>query len=132
VYKLLSLNFRGLLSKKEAFANVIDNEVSHFITGTESWLKPTVYSSEVFPPEYEIFCNDRPDGYGGVLLACHISLACTKIPIHTSCEVLVCKISVSRNRVLIIVTFYRPPNRDINYMQNLCVVIEEQYINFKK
>jgi len=42
VYKLLSLNFGGLLSKKEAFANVIDNEVHHFIAGTESWLKPTV------------------------------------------------------------------------------------------
>ena len=64
-YKLFSLNFRGLLSKKEAFANIIDNEVPHFIAGTESWLKPTVYSSEFFPPVYEIFRNDRPNGYGG-------------------------------------------------------------------
>ena len=71
----------------EAFANVIYNEAPHFIAGTESWLKPTVYSSEVFPPDYEIFCNDRPDGYGGVLFACHKSLACTKIPIIRTCLV---------------------------------------------
>ena len=55
----------------------------------------------------------------------------TKIPIHISYEVLVCKISISRNRVLIIVTFYRLPNRDINDIQNLCLVIEQIYINFK-
>jgi len=79
VYKLLSLNFRGLLSKIEAFANVIYNEAPHFIAGTESWLKPRVYSSEVFPPDYEIFRNDRPDGYGGVLFACHKSL---KFPLY--------------------------------------------------
>jgi len=65
VYKFFSLNFRGLLSKKHF--QMIYKEVSHF-AGTESW--PTVYSSEVIPPDYEIilFRNDRPDGCGGVCL----------------------------------------------------------------
>ena len=59
-YINFSLNFRGLLSKKETFSNDIYKEISHF-AGTESW--PIVYSNEVITPDYEIilFCNDRPD-----------------------------------------------------------------------
>jgi len=127
----LSLNFRGLLSKKESFLNIIYNVSPHFVAGTETWLNPSVYSSEVFPPCYELFRNDRSDGYGGVRFACHKSLAYVKISSCTTCEVLVCKIAISRGKDLIIVTFYRPPNTDVNYMQSICQVIEELYIRYK-
>ena len=55
----------------ESFLNMIEAESPHFIAGTETWLNPSVYSSEVFPSDYLVFHNDRPDGYGGTVFACH-------------------------------------------------------------
>ena len=72
-YKLISLNFRGVRSKKESFLSMIEAESSHFIASTETWLNPSVYSSEIFPSDYLVFCNNRPDGYGGTVFACHKS-----------------------------------------------------------
>jgi len=109
---------------------MLETENPHFIAGTETWLNPSVYSSEFFPSDYLVFRNDRSDGYGGTVFACHKSFPCTRLPVTTTCEVLVCKISLTNNRVLIIMTIYRPPNTDNNYMQSLCKTIEEIYCTY--
>ena len=115
--------------KKGIFLNIIHNEAPHFIAGTETWRNPSVYLSGIFLPDYVVFRNDTPDGYGGVVFACHRTLACTRITLITTCEVVVfCKISISRDEVLIIVIVYRLPNRDIDYMLHLCKLIGELYI----
>lgn len=47
-----------------------DSSVPDIIIGTETWLRPSITNNEIFPPEiYEAERRDRPDGYGGVLIA---------------------------------------------------------------
>ena len=70
-FKVLSTNFRGIRSKFESFINTLDEEAPHFISGTESWLNPSVFDNEIFPDSYQVFCKDRAGGYGGVLFAYH-------------------------------------------------------------
>ena len=43
----------------------------HIIVGTETWLSPNVNNNKVISPEwsYNIYRKDRPDGYGGVMIA---------------------------------------------------------------
>ena len=47
---------------------MLESTEPNFIIGTETWLKPDIHSSEIFPPRYHILRRDRPDGYGGVML----------------------------------------------------------------
>ena len=122
---MISTNLRGLRSKQESFIYMINAETPHFIAGTETWLNSTVYTSEIFPSNYQVFRADREDGYGGgVFFACHNTINCTQIQTITDCEAVACKIKLSDSRMLIVLVIYRPPNRDIQYMQNVCNLIE--------
>jgi len=99
-----------------------------FISGTESWLNANILSSEIFPSQYQVFHCDQSDGYGGVLFACDSSLRCTQLPLLTSVEAVAFKVWLVDNKSLVILTVYKPPNRDITYMHNL---IEDLYIKYK-
>jgi hypothetical protein len=48
---------------------MIDSSDPSIIICTETWLNNSVYSSEIFPPNYEVIRKDRQDGNGGVLIA---------------------------------------------------------------
>jgi len=74
-----------------------------------------------------VFRNDRADGYGGVFFACLSNFCCTQIDVFTPCEAIACKIDLSRNSRLIVLTAYRPPNSDREYTYNLCQFIEKIY-----
>jgi hypothetical protein len=39
------------------------------VIGTETWLNSSIQDSELFPPDFAVFRKDRPDGYGGILIA---------------------------------------------------------------
>jgi len=86
-----------------------------FIT-PETWLNSDVYNNEIFPQDYQIFWVDREDGYGGVFFACHNTMNCTQIPLHSQCEAVACRINLSGSQTLIVLAVYRPPNRDIQCM----------------
>ena len=43
---------------------------TRIMIGNESWVNPSIYTSEVFPPTYDVYRKDRSDGYGGVFIAC--------------------------------------------------------------
>ena len=83
-----------------------------------------ICNNEIFPQDNQVYRVDRADGYGGVFFACHNTINCTQISIQSQCEVVACKVNLSDGHVLIVLTIYRPPNRDIQYMQNVCKVIE--------
>jgi exonuclease III len=53
------------------FDRSLDSSNPDIICGNETWLKPSICKSEIFPDEsdYEIFRKDRKDGFGGVMLA---------------------------------------------------------------
>ena len=100
-------------------------------TGTESWLDPTTFSSEIFPTNYQVFRKDRSDGYGGVFFACINTINCSQVTIASPCECIVCRVELTNSKVLIVITAYRPPNRDLVYVHNLCQIIAEIYSTYK-
>jgi len=93
--------------------------------GSESWLKPDILNSEIFPDGYNVYRKDRFDGYGGVFLACHQSLISCELDIpDNSSELCACQIDLPNNSKLIVCSVYRPPSSDIHYLNDLCKHLE--------
>ena len=90
--------------------SLVSTEKSDLIAGTESWLTPTVYSSELFPTNYILNRKDRDDGYGGVFLACRDALPCEPVHINSRCEIVANRIQLYDHSHLMICCIYRPPN----------------------
>ncbi|KAK3091858.1 hypothetical protein FSP39_023193 [Pinctada imbricata] len=94
--------------------------------GTETWLNPSIASSEFFPPNYEVLRQDRSDSYGGVLLAIkkdYIADSLT-LPAELSCEAVFAKLTIGRCQSLIVGSVYRPPGNDSVYNQSLCNAVQ--------
>ena len=121
------VNCQSVLAKRLDFQNFINRHSPKIIIGCESWLSPSIVSSEIFPQQYQVYRKDRLDGYGGVFIACHNSLLSTALEYHTTslCELVVCKIPLATDPPLIICSVYRPPNVDIPYLENLCTVLRD-------
>ena len=47
---------------------MIESTQADIVIGSESWLDPSISSSEVFPPNFTSFRNDRSGKGGGVFL----------------------------------------------------------------
>ena len=58
----LTVNCQSLLVKKESFFNLLNTYNPDIIFGTESWLRPDILSSEVFPADYSVYRRDCSDG----------------------------------------------------------------------
>ena len=78
--------------------------------GNESWPNPNIYSSEVFPSEYNVF---RADGYGGVFITCHNKLTLFTLDDNSSSE------------LIVICAIYRPPKPDSLELTNLCTSVSK-------
>ena len=121
----LTVNCQSLLAKRESFMNLIDTHNPDIIFGTESWLRPDILSSELFPSGYVVYRQDREDGYGGVFIACQESLSSCSLEIpNNCCEIVACEIKLSNNSKLIVCSAYRSPSNSIGYLTNLCNHIE--------
>ena len=121
---VLSLNCQSLLAKKESFLNLICFHTPDIIIGCESWLKPDVKNCEIFPSNYNVHRIDRADGYGGIFIACHDSLASCNIQIESSCELVACQIQLPNQPHLIICSLYRPPSSNEAYLNECCHQLE--------
>lgn len=126
------MNCQSIKNKKAVFNLFIEDHQPDIIIGSESWLSPSVYSSELFPPTYNVYRQDREDGYGGVFILCSRRLSSENIPVTTTCEVTVCRIQLPNSISLILCSIYRPPNNNIVYMEELCRTLEEVVIKFPK
>ena len=109
--KVAVLNCQSLVGKKALFDFTVCNNLD-VIIGSESWLNPSISSSEIFPPKFMVFRKDREDGYGSVFLACTRDFAWQELALQTSCEAVACKTVLNNHQSLIIISIYRPPNRD--------------------
>ena len=103
---------------------MIEEHTPDVIAGTESWLTPSIYSNEIFQANYNVFRKDRSDGYGRVFLAIRNNLTCETLSIDSQCEIVVCKVSTNSPCSIIICCVYRPPNCDLEYLQELHKVLE--------
>ena len=121
---ILVLNFQSLLAKKESFLNLISLNHPDIIVGCESWLKPEVKNGEIFPSNYNVYRTDRADGYGGVFISCHDSLASSNLQVEASCELSACLIQLPNQPPLVVCSLYRPPSSKEGYLSECCQQLE--------
>ena len=50
--RLLNVNFRSVVNKIDQFHAIVDSVQPDIIVGTESWLRPDIMNSEIFPSNY--------------------------------------------------------------------------------
>ena len=130
--KVIVVNIQSVLAKKVEWLELLSSSNPDIILGCETWLKPEILDSEIVPPEYKLFRHDRKDGYGGTLIAMRQSYIAEELPSSNSSLELTCvKINLIRNHPLIVCCAYRPPNRNVEYQENLCKEIHTIAMNNK-
>ena len=101
--------------------NLITVHNPDIIFGTESWLKADIFSGEVFPTGYSVYCHDRVDGYAGVFIACIETLISCELKIdHNFSELIACEIKLPNSSQLTVCSIYRPQSSSTDYLTNLC------------
>ena len=116
----MSLNIQSILAKKASFDNLMDDYNPDIVAISETWLSSDIPSHEFFPKGYHTYRKDRVDGYSGVLLACHNNISCQEIHFTTNAEAVVSQITIENHAPLIVCAFYRPPNKDLSSIEDLC------------
>ena len=117
--RLLNINCRGIRGKKSEFAHLLDYTKPDIVCGVESFLhgvKPGlnpdsdhIKSSEIFPPQYNVYRNDRNVNGGGVFILVHKRLVSMELPeFITDCELNWVKLQLLGCKELFIGCFYMP------------------------
>jgi len=89
ILTVININFRSVLNKRAGLIYLIHSIHPDIIIGTETWLAANITNNEIIPPElnYNIYHNDRKDGYSGVLIAVSMKFTSVHEPqFQTSCE----------------------------------------------
>lgn len=105
-------NTRGLNTKvKTFFCNLLSCDYS-IISLTETWLKDTVFSTELFGSNYSVYRMDRTSGRGGgVLIAVSNKYHSESLPLTSpilSVDLVGVKVTC-HNKILNIINLYIPP-----------------------
>ena len=116
----LTINFQSIVAKQSYLHCLLNEQKPDIIFGCETWLSPSIQTSNFFPASYNVFRHDRDDGYEGVLLAVCNGLTCKVLPLPTNCEAVACELTINDNNKLILCAFYRPPTSNLMYLENLC------------
>ena len=99
---VIVLNCQSIVSKKADLNCLIETTNPDIIIASETWLIPSINSSEFLPQNYIAYRKDREDGYGGVLLAHKITLTSHQLHIDSLCELVACKFDQIDNPLVII------------------------------
>lgn len=114
--KVQVINCRSIVDKKLEFSNLVNSTKPDIVIGTESWLKPKHYTSEIFNPDlgYSIFRRDRtPQAGGGVFIAVKDCIFAQEMPeLKSNCEDLWIKLDLVGNKSLAIGAYYKPHELD--------------------
>jgi hypothetical protein len=57
--KIALINCNSIVNKTTEFQTFLTDTDPDIVLGTESWLKPDISNSEIFPQEYTVFRRDR-------------------------------------------------------------------------
>ena len=100
----------SIRNKQAEVLNLIHSTQVDVLVGTETWLTPDHLNSEYFlTDQYEVFRKDRPDGYGGVLIAVSRQFIFEEVhDMRTDGEGLWVKINFAGQPALYLGAFYRP------------------------
>lgn len=113
------------MTKRDDLSAFICDNNSSIVILTESWLKPEINDSEIFPVElqFDVYrCDSISKRGGGVLIAIKKSVSSFCVRVCPDLEtVFVCITSAFRQTI--IGACYRAPSRDSDYCDNLHSVL---------
>ena len=106
--KILVVNCRSVKNKKAELQTMFAEIKPDLVIGTESWLDPSVNSSEYFPDDYHTFRKDRNLNGGGTFICVSNNFIATEQKdLETECEAVWVQIELAGLRKLLISSFYR-------------------------
>ena len=127
--KLAIVNCNSIVNKIQEFQTFLSVTDPDLVMGTESWLKPDITNSEVFPPEYAVFRRDRKSDTkksgGGVFILARKEYICTEIQVDTNCEFQAIELQLKDQQNVKICNFYRPPWTDDSYFEDFIIAMQQ-------
>ena len=108
--KIMFVNCRSLKSerKRHDFQELIETHQPDIICGQESHIDSTFTNGEIFPLRYNVSRKDRDIHGGGVFIAVSNKyISTTEYSLDTDCEIIWSKISIIGSKPLLIASFYR-------------------------
>jgi len=87
---------------------------------TETWLRSSIFDSEILCNDYAVFRRDRPDGYGGVLVAVRSELRCQRVfsPLFEELDFIALKIQLHGIAIYITCSYIPPRSDDATYARH--------------
>ena len=127
--KLAIVNCNSIVNKIQEFQTFLSVTDPDLVMGTESWLKPDITNSEVFPPEYAVFRRDRKSDTkksgGGVFILARKEYICTEIQVDINCEFQAIELQLKDQQNVKICNFYRPPWTDDSYFEDFIIAMQQ-------
>ena len=127
--KLAIINCQSIKNKTPEFETFIESTDQDIVLGTESWLKPEILNSEIFPPQYNVFRKDRKNTNkktgGGVFILVRKEYTCTELHLDSNCELIMVELQLKDQQNIKLGCFYRPPWSDDTYLEELAKNIDQ-------
>ena len=99
------------------------------ITLTETWLDEDFHDRELYLDGYNIFRPDRCGLGGASLLETKLHLPCVRpYDLEVDAEIVVCQLTTSKTRCLLLAIFYRPPNAGESFLESFKNSLEKASI----
>ena len=130
--KILNINCNSLkgTDKRADFAGIVDRENPDIILGTESKLDKNYSDTEVFPEGFKVIRKDRSSHGGGVFIAHKSELSVTEIKkTDDNCELVMGNVKLAGGEVLLICSYYRPPDCNPTPIKTLAKNLESSIFN---
>ncbi|CAC5423219.1 unnamed protein product [Mytilus coruscus] len=107
--RMVNVNFQSSKTKQGQLYNMLDSTKRDIILGTETWIDSSIKDSQIFPPGYNIYRNDRNLNGGGVLVAVRDNLISSPVTeLQTDCEMVWCKLELVGHKAIYLTSFYNP------------------------
>jgi len=110
------------VNKIPEFQQVLQQTKPDIVACTETWLKPDILTSEIFPDNsYTVVRDDRTTSRGGgVLLAISNRFICEELSeLKTDCNIVWIKLNIKGSRSIYISSFYKPHENDTASLDEL-------------
>lgn len=121
--KLLNVNCRSIVNKKDTFQNLVDSTSPDIIIATETWLTDDIKDGEIgqannFSERYSIYRQDRTTRNGGVMIAVRANIkSLRETELETGGEQVWVKVEIKGTRALLVGGYYRPHVSDIEGLE---------------
>jgi exonuclease III len=120
-FRILMMNCQSIRNKGSELHECVEYIKPDAINGCESWLSKEHKNAEIFPDGHNknVFRKDRNKYGGGVFIALHDKCITSTVEnTENDCELQWAEIQ-TKNKSVIIGSYYRPPNSNLDALNNL-------------